>query len=63
MSEVGAPRHAAIPTADPVVPLFARLPDPSPLFAQRSQRLLVRDHQLAPFLGLRAGVDHFLLGY
>ena len=52
MSDVGAPRHAAIPIGDPAAPPVARLPDPMTLFAQRSQRLrlLARDHQLAPYL-------------
>jgi FdhE protein len=56
MSEVGAPRHAAIPIGDPAVPPFARLPDPSTLFAQRSQRLrlIARHHQLAAYLGFLA---------
>jgi FdhE protein len=56
MSEVGAPRHAAIPIGDPAAPPFARLPDPATLFAHRSQRLrrLARDHQLAPYLGFLA---------
>ena len=56
MSEVGAPRHAAVPIGDPAVPPFVRLPDPSVVFMRRSHRLrvLARDHQLAPYLGFLA---------
>src|SRR5580658_1694313 len=56
MSEVGAPRHDAVPIGEPAVPPFARLPDPSTVFMRRSQRLrvLARAHQLAPYLGFLA---------
>ena len=56
MSDVGAPRHAAIPIGDTAAPPFARLPDPSSVFMRRSERLrlLARDHQLAPYLGFLA---------
>src|SRR5215813_6856629 len=54
MSDVGATRHAAIPIGDTAAPPFARRPDPSTLFMQRSLRLRARDHQLGLYLGFLA---------
>ena len=35
MSEIGAPRHDPVPIGDIATPPFARLPDPTTLFAKR----------------------------
>ena len=52
MSSVGVPRHDPIPIGEIAEPPFARLPDPSTLFAARAERFrsLAEGHQLAPYL-------------
>ncbi len=52
MSETGASRHDPIPIGEIAAPPFARLPDPSALFAARALRFwaLAQDHALAPYL-------------
>src|SRR5215470_7580521 len=52
MTQVGAPKHDPIPIGDIAAPAFARLPDPSTLFARRAERLraLGESHELRPYL-------------
>src|SRR5262249_50271345 len=52
MTQVGAPRHDPIPIGDVASPPFARLPDPTGLFARRARRFraLAHDHELKPYL-------------
>lgn len=62
---VGAPRHDPIPIGEVAEPPFARLPDPSTLFAARAERFnaLAEGHQLGPylrFLGALSAVQHQL---
>lgn len=56
MSEIGAPRHDPVPIGEVSSPPFVRLPDPTTLFAVRSQRLreLASAHELGPYLGFLA---------
>jgi len=58
MSEIGAPRHDPVPIGAVSAPPFARLPDPTSLFANRAARLrdLAQTHQLAPYLNFLAGI-------
>ncbi len=39
MSDIGAPRHDPVPIGEIATPPFARLPDPTTLFAVRAERL------------------------
>jgi FdhE protein len=39
MTQIGTPQHDPIPIGDVAKPPFARLPDPSAMFAQRAERL------------------------
>jgi FdhE protein len=52
MSETGAPPVEAIPIGDTVAPVFACLPDPATLFAERAERFrtLAAGHDLGPYL-------------
>lgn len=52
MSERGAPPTGPVPIGDTAAPAFARLPDPSRLFAERAERFraLAPGHGLAPYL-------------
>lgn len=56
MSNAGAPRHDPVPIGVVAKPPFAKLPDPTSLFAARAERLraLAQAHQLAPYLRLLA---------
>jgi FdhE protein len=58
MSDVGAPRHDAVPIGEISAPPFVRLPDPSNLFEIRAARLraLADGHDLAPYLRFLAGL-------
>lgn len=58
MSDIGAPRHDAVPIGEVATPQFARLPDPTTLFAYRAARLreLAQTHELAPYLTFLAGI-------
>lgn len=58
MSDVGAPRHDPVPIGAVAKPPFAKLPDPTSLFAARAERLraLASAHQLAPYLRFLAGL-------
>jgi FdhE protein len=59
MSKDGAPRHDPIPIGEIAAPPFARLPDPTGLFAKRSLRLraLTEGHRLAPYLNFLAALS------
>lgn len=59
MSKAGAPRHDPIPIGEIAAPPFARLPDPTDLFAKRSLRLrvLAEGHQLGPYLLFLAAIS------
>jgi len=64
-SSVGAPRHEPVPIGQLAEPPFARLPDPTTLFAVRAHRFhsLATGHQLGPylnFLGQLSGIQHNL---
>jgi len=64
-SSVGAPRHEPVPIGQLAEPPFARLPDPTTLFALRAHRFhsLATGHQLGPylnFLGQFSGIQHNL---
>src|SRR5215831_12791856 len=52
MTQVGAPKHDPIPIGEIAKPPFARLPDPSTLFARRSDRFreLAEGHDLHAYL-------------
>ncbi len=52
MSKADAPRHDPIPIGEIAAPPFARLPDPTSLFATRSLRFrtLAEGHRLGPYL-------------
>ncbi|MGA8649411.1 MAG: formate dehydrogenase accessory protein FdhE, partial [Xanthobacteraceae bacterium] len=39
MTQIGTPQHDPIPIGDAAKPSFARLPDPSTMFARRAGRL------------------------
>jgi FdhE protein len=58
MSNVGAPRHDAVPIGDIAAPPFAKLPDPAVLFDVRATRLraLADGHELAGYLKFLAGI-------
>lgn len=58
MSDIGAPRHDAVPIGEVSTPPFARLPDPTTIFAYRAARLreLAQAHELAPYLTFLAGL-------
>ena len=59
MSNVGTPRHDAVPIGEIAEPPFARLPDPSTLFQARAGRFqeLSAQHELAPFLRFLSGLS------
>lgn len=59
MSSVSTPRHEPIPIGEIAEPPFARLPDPSTLFATRAERFrsLADGHQLAPYLNFLAALS------
>ena len=64
-SSVGAPRDEPVPIGQIAEPPFARLPDPTTLFALRAHRFhsLATGHQLGPylnFLGQLSGIQHNL---
>jgi FdhE protein len=52
MSDIGAPRHDPVPIGEIATPPFARLPDPTTLFAIRAERLrnLARRSDLGAYL-------------
>src|SRR5262245_42192866 len=52
MTQTGAPRHDPIPIGAVAAPPFARLPDPTALFALRGARFraLADGHALRPYL-------------
>jgi FdhE protein len=58
MTQVGAPKHEPIPIGEIAAPPFARVPDPTTLFAQRSARLrkLADGHDLRSYLLFLAGL-------
>jgi FdhE protein len=58
MTQVGTPRFDPIPIGDIAQPPFARLPDPTALFARRAARLkaLAEGHDLRPYMLFVAGV-------
>lgn len=58
MSNAGAPRHDPVPIGAVAKPPFARLPDPTSLFAVRAERLraLAPSHQLGPYLTFLASL-------
>src|SRR5262245_14503584 len=59
MSQIGAPRHDAVPIGEESRPPFARLPDPIALFERRAARLrtLAQGHQLEPYLRFLADLS------
>ncbi|HWK96832.1 MAG TPA: formate dehydrogenase accessory protein FdhE [Pseudolabrys sp.] len=62
---LGAPRHDPVPIGHIAEPPFAKLPDPTTLFALRAHRFhaLATEHQLGPylnFLGQLSGIQHNL---
>lgn len=58
MTSIGAPGHDAVPIGDVSAPPFARLPDPSTLFAARAARFaqLAEGHDLGPYLRFLSGI-------
>jgi len=65
MSQVGAPKHDPIPIGEIAAPAFARVPDPSTMFAVRAGRLrtLANGHELRPYLTFLARLNdaqHYL---
>ena len=58
MSDIGAPRHDAVPIGEIATPQFAVLPDPTTLFATRAERLrnLAQASDLGPYLRFLAGI-------
>jgi FdhE protein len=58
MTQVGTPHFDPIPIGDVAQPPFARLPDPTALFAHRAVRLeaLAEGHELRPYVLFVAGV-------
>jgi len=59
MSKAGAPRHDPVPIGEIANPPFARVPDPTSLFAARAARFraLAQGHDLAPYLTFLAGIS------
>lgn len=63
MTQVGTPKHDPIPIGEVAKPPFARLPDPSAMFACRAERLksLAERHELSSYLAFLAelcGIQH-----
>jgi FdhE protein len=58
MSDIGAPRHDAVPIGEIATPQFAVLPNPTTLFANRAERLrnLAQVSDLGPYLRFLAGI-------
>ncbi|TDR84560.1 formate dehydrogenase accessory protein FdhE [Enterovirga rhinocerotis] len=58
MAQLGSPGHDAVPIGEVVAPPFAKTPDPSALFRDRSARLrdLAPGHRLGAYLTFLAGL-------